>query len=104
MGSSDRGQCAGQDFQSEILLVPQAVRPSLENADLVVQPLDIPQRGLVLRAAVGRDSVSVSLDQRRKLLVGRQALPLERVSPVVEEPSGLGFFPVAPQLLERFLE
>src|SRR5712692_11903299 len=82
---SDRRQHAGADLEAEVLFVAQPVRAALEHADLVVQPLDEAQCHLVLRAAVGRDPLPVPLNHRRELLVGAQALPLERRPPVLEE-------------------
>ena len=45
----------GHDLELEILLVPVAVGPTLEDADLVVEPLDQAETDLVLGMAVGDD-------------------------------------------------
>jgi len=51
---SDRRQHAGEDLETEALLVAEPVRAALEDADLVVQPLDEAERDFVVRPAVGR--------------------------------------------------
>src|ERR687891_2528041 len=101
---SDRRQHAREDLEAEVLFVAQPVRAALEHADLVVQPLDEAERDLVLRAAVGRDPLPVPLNHRGELLVGTQALPLERRPPVLEEAARPALAPVVPELAERFLE
>ena len=50
---------AGRDFQPEVLLIPEAVRPPLDGTDLVVDAFHETQRHLVLRAAIGLDPVPV---------------------------------------------
>src|SRR2546425_7369320 len=84
---SDRRQHAGKDLEPEVLLVAEPVRAALEDADLVVQPLDEAERDLVLRAAIGRDPVPVPINHRGEFLVRPQALPLEGRPPVLEEPA-----------------
>src|SRR6266851_5911005 len=81
----DLRQHAGENLEPEVLFVAEPVRAALEDADLVVQSLDEAERDLVLRAAVGRDPLPVPLNHRGELLVGPQALPLERRPPVLEE-------------------
>ena len=46
--TSKLGQHAGQDLQSQILLVAQPVGPALDDADLVVESFDEAQGDLVL--------------------------------------------------------
>src|SRR5712691_12664795 len=101
---SDCRQHARENLEPEVLFVAQPVRATLEDADLVVQPLDEAQSDLVLRAAVGRDPLPVPLNHRGELLVGPQALPLERRPPVLEEAARPALAPVVPELPERFLE
>src|SRR5712691_4666556 len=101
---SERRQYAGEDFEAEVLFVAEPVGATLEHTDLVVQPLDEAERDLVLRAAVGRDPLPVPLNHRGELLVGPQALPLERRPPVLEEAARPALAPVVPELPERFLE
>src|SRR3989442_14950339 len=69
---SDRRQHAGKDLEPEVLLVAEPVRAALEDADLVVQPLDEAERDLVLRAAIGRDPVPVPINHRGEFLVRPQ--------------------------------
>src|SRR5262249_49682509 len=54
--------------------------------------------------AVSLDDVPVSLDHLGKLLEGLQALPLEGIPPVVEEPASPARSLIIPELLEGFLE
>ena len=49
MTISDFWQHASEDFESKILFVPQAVRPSLDDPDLGVDALDESQGELLLR-------------------------------------------------------
>jgi len=77
MGGSDRRQHAAEDLEAQVLLVAEAVRPALDDAHLVVEPLDEAECDLVLDGAVGRDPVPVTLDHLRELLVRLEALPLE---------------------------
>src|SRR6266851_2566998 len=100
----DLRQHAGENLEPEVLFVAEPVRAALEDADLVVQSLDEAERDLVLRAAVGRDPLPVPLNHRGELLVGPQALPLERRPPVLEEAARPALAPVVPELPERFLE
>ena len=62
----------------------QPVRPPLEDADLVVQALDEAKGYLVLGTAVEGDAVPVVLDYPGEPLVGFEALPLERLTPLVQ--------------------
>src|SRR3972149_4699931 len=101
---SEGGQHAGEDLEPEVLFVAKAVGAALEDADLVVEPLDETERDLVLRAAVGRDPLPVPVNHRGELFVGPQALPLERRPPVLEEPAGPALPAIVPKLAERFLE
>jgi hypothetical protein len=55
----------GHDLEFEVLLVPVAVGPTLEDADFVVEPLDESEADLVLGVAVGDDPVPVPLDHPR---------------------------------------
>src|SRR5438128_4174038 len=59
----DLRQHAGENLEPEVLFVAEPVRAALEDADLVVQPLDEAERDLVLRAAVGRDPLPVPLNR-----------------------------------------
>src|SRR2546425_8434034 len=78
MSGSDRRQHAAEDLEAQVLLVAEAVGPALDDAHLVVEPLDEAEGDLVLGGTVGRDAVPVTLDHLRELLVGLEALPLER--------------------------
>src|SRR2546428_13277261 len=98
----DLRQHTGEDLEAEILFVAEPVRAALEDADLVVQPLDEAERDLVLRAAIGRDPVPVPINHRGEFLVRPQALPLEGRPPVLEEPAGPDLPAVGPQMAEPF--
>src|SRR6266571_4071040 len=104
MGGSDRGQHAAEDLEAEVLLVTEAVRPALDDAHLVVEPLDEAEGDLVLDGAVGGDAVPVALDHLRELLVRLEPLPLERVAPILEEVPGPALAGVVPELTEGLLE
>src|SRR5271157_2883469 len=101
---SEFRQHAGEDLQSEVLLITIAVGPTLEGSDLVVESLDESQGHLVLHVAVGLDAVPVSFDHIGELLKWLQALPPEGTPPVVEEPTSPGGSVVVPELTERLLE
>jgi hypothetical protein len=83
--ASEHRQHAGKDFETKVLFIAYSVRASLDDADLVVEPFDEAERDLVLRFAVGGDTVPVAIDHVCELLVGLQSLPLERRAPVLEE-------------------
>src|SRR3990172_7493355 len=104
MTTGQRRQERGDDLELEVLLVSVAVSAPLEDADLVVQPLDQAEAHLVLRPAVGGDSVPVSVDHLRELPVGREPLPLEALLPAVEEGARPALGLVAPELAEGLLE
>src|SRR2546421_4970785 len=72
---SEFRQHARKDFEAKILFVSKSVGPSLDDADLVVDPLDEAQGHLVLLMAIRRDSVPMFLDHPGKLLVRLEALP-----------------------------
>jgi len=97
-------QHAGENLEAKVLLIAQAVGTPLDDADLVVESLDETESDLVIWVAVGRDTVPVPLDHVGELRVGLQALPFERVAPVVEEASCPSLAFIAPELTERFLE
>jgi len=54
--------------------VGKSKRPSMDDPDLGVEPLDEAQRDPLLGAAVRRDPLPVSLHHRGELLVGFQSL------------------------------
>ena len=78
---SDFWQHARQDFEAEILLVSKSVGSSLDDADLVVESFDEPQRYLVPLLAVRRDPIPVLLDHPSKLLERLQSLPPQGPGP-----------------------
>ena len=53
---------------------------------------------------VRRDALPVAVDHRRERLVGREPLPLEALSPALEEGAGPALGLVAPELAEGLLE
>src|SRR5574337_783711 len=97
-------QHRSKDFKSQIFLVPKAVGASLNHSNFVVESLHKSQRHFVLRSAVSRNAIPMTLDHLSKLLVGPEPLPFERRLPVLKEPPGPTFALVAPQLTERLLE
>ena len=98
------GQHAREDLQAEVVLVAESVSAALDRADLVVQTLDEAKRNLVVRVAVGHDAMPMRFDHGRELLIRLEALPFERVPPILEEASSPAGRLVVPQLLERLLE
>src|SRR5260370_19070228 len=96
--SSQRGQHAGEDLEPEVLFIAEPVGAALEDTDLVVQPLDEPERDLVLRAAVGGDALPVLLNHRGKLLIGPYALPLDLRPPLLEQAPRPALPAAVPQL------
>src|SRR5450432_990170 len=74
----DLWQHAGEDFEPQVLFVPDAVCSPLDHPDLVVRSFHKTQRDLVLRLAVGGDPLPVALDHASELLIRRQPLPLQR--------------------------
>ncbi len=101
---SQRRQERGDDFELEVVLVAVAVGPALEDANLIVEPLHQAEADLVLRVTVRRDALPVAVDHRRERLVGREPLPLEALSPALEEGAGPALGLVAPELAEGLLE
>src|SRR3974377_77366 len=73
-GVLERWQHAGEDFESQILFVAQAVGAALDDSDLVVEPLDEAERDFVFEPAVGGDAVPMTIDHRGKLLIGLEPL------------------------------
>ena len=100
----DGRQHAGQNFQTQILLVAQTIGSSLNDPDLVVESLDKAQRHFVLRPAKGGDALPVRFDHAGELLVGFESLPFEGAFPVLEESASPTFPLVTPELSERLLE
>src|SRR5262249_54644050 len=94
----------GEDLQAKVLFVADAVGPTLQDPDLVVQPLHEAERHFVVRPAIRLDAVPVPLDQLRELPIRRQPLPPERLDPAIEEASRPARRLVAPELLKRLLE
>ncbi len=80
-------------------LVAQAIRSSLDDANLVVESFDEAQRDFVLRSAIGGDAIPMTLDHLGKFLVRLQPLPSQAGTPLIEEASG-PFALVAPELSE----
>src|SRR5438876_2457176 len=101
---SELWQHAGEDFQTQILLIAETVGASLDDANLVVEALDKAEGDFVVGMAVGHDAIPVLVDQGGELLVRLQALPFERLAPVVKKAACPTRSFVAPQLFERFLE
>ena len=96
--ASEFWQHAGQDLEAKILLIAQAVRASLDDADFVIQPLDEPQGHLVFRPAVSSNAVPMTIDHLGKLLIALQSLPFETCPPVLKELPRPSFVVVIPKL------
>ncbi len=75
---SERWQHAGEDLEPEVLFVAEPVGAAMEDADLVVQPLDEAERDLVLRTAVRRDPVPVPVN------LGMRLVPVQIAPPAFE--------------------
>src|SRR5882762_10516427 len=93
-------QHAGEDLQAQVLLIAQAVGSALKDADLVVEAFDEAECDLVLWFAVGGDASPVTANHRGEFLVRLEALPLERVAPVLEEAACPALGLVVPELVE----
>src|SRR5664279_6316963 len=102
--ASKRRQHAGEDFEPKVFFVTEPIGSSLDNSDLVVEPLDEAERDFVFLLAVGGDAIPMTIDHVGELLVGFQPLPFERGAPLLEEAPCPALVLVAPELAERFLE
>jgi hypothetical protein len=86
MRASEFRQRARQDFEPQVLFIPQSVGAPLDDAYLVVEPFDKTQRDIfILWLAVSGNAVSVIIDHLGKRLVALQALPFETGTPVLKE-------------------
>src|SRR5664279_1552463 len=94
------GQARGQDFQSEIFFVAQAVGAALKDADFVVEAFDEAEGDFVFRPAVGGDAVPVTLDHCGELFIWLEALPAQFSFPVVEKATCPCLRLVIPKLVE----
>src|SRR3954471_271507 len=101
---SDFRQHAREDFEPEVLFISESVCPSLDDADLVVDPFDETQGHLVLLMAIRRDPVPVLVDHPGELLVRLETLPPQGRPPSVEESPRPNLPLVVPQLAEHLLE
>src|SRR6266545_4997506 len=102
--ASQRRKKRCDDLELEVVLVAVAVGAALEDADLVVEPLDQADADLVLGSAVRGDAIPVAFDHGRELPVGREPLPLQALLPAVEEGTRPALGLVAPELAEGLLE
>src|SRR5664279_127363 len=102
--ASKRRQHAGEDFEPKVFFVTEPIGSSLDNSDLVVEPLDEAQRDFVLLLAVCSDAVPMAVDHAGELLVGFQPLPFERGPPLLEEAPCPALVLIAPELTKGFLE
>jgi len=100
----DRLKHARENLQAQVFFIAEAITASLDHTNLVVQTFDKTKGYLVLGSAVRCDAVPVIRDHHGKLFVGSQTLPLQRIAPVLEEPSGSALRLIVPKLSERFLE
>jgi len=67
MFSQDR-QHARQYLEPQVLFVAQSIRPTLDDADLVVESLDKAERDLVFRLAIGGDTIPMTIAHASDLL------------------------------------
>src|ERR1019366_4016367 len=81
-------QHAGEDFEPQVFFVAQPVCAELERPDLVVEPIDEAERGLVLGPTVGRNAVPVTVDHGGELLIRLEPLPLEAPAPGFPKKAG----------------
>jgi len=75
----------GKDFESQIFLISATVSPSLNNPDLVIEPLYKSQRYFVFRPTVCYYTIPAPFYHLCKSLVRLELLPFERFLPVVEK-------------------
>src|SRR5829696_8794227 len=101
---SDFWQHASEELEAEVLLVSNPVGPSLDHADLVVDPFNEAQGHLVLLPAIRRDPVPVVLDHPGELLVRLEALPSQGRLPSLEESPRPHLPLVVPRLAGHLLE
>src|SRR4051794_5645939 len=101
---SDFWQHAREDFEAKVLFVSKSVGPSLDDADLVVDPFHEAQGDLVLLLAIRRDPVPVVLDHPGELLVRLETLPPQGRLPSLEKSPRPHLPFVVPQLTEHLLE
>src|SRR6266568_4725115 len=78
-------QHTGEDFQAEVLLIPEAVCPPLNGTDLVVDAFHEAEGHFVLGAAIGLDPLPVGCDHAGEALERLQTLPAQGVPPLVEK-------------------
>jgi len=94
----------GENLEPEVLLIPEAIGPPLDDPDRVIDSFHEPEGDLVLGVAVGSNAVPVPLDRGRELLVRGEPLLAERPEPGGQEPAGCAFVGVGPQLLHLLAE
>src|SRR4029077_1273199 len=97
-------QHAGEDLETQIIIVAQAVGAALDHPNLVVEPFDEAKRDLVLQPAVGGDPIPMTIDHCGELLERFEPLPLETGAPALKEAPGPALTFIAPQLTEALLE
>ncbi len=95
---------AGEDLQTQILLVTQPVGAALEDPDLIVHPFDESQGDLIVGVTIRGNPVPMAINQRGKLLIRPQALPLQGRPPILKEAPRPAFLLIVPQLAEGLLE
>src|SRR5215813_12187196 len=97
-------QHRSKNFQSQIFFVSKAVSPSLDDTNFVVQSLDKSQRHFVLRSAVSRNTLPMTLNHLGKFLKRSEPLPFECCLPVLKEAPRPPFALIAPQLAKGLFE
>ena len=93
-----------EHFESEILLVFDAVSPSLNDPDLVVEAFHEAERDFVVGMAIADNAVPVSLDHGGEFFKRLQALPTQLRSPIAKEFFGPDGLVVIPKLVETFFQ
>src|SRR5215468_6799428 len=97
-------QHRSKNFQSQIFFVSKAVSPSLDDTNFVVQSLDKSQRHFVLRSAVSRNTLPMTLNHLGEFLKRSEPLPFECCLPVLKEAPRPPFALIAPQLAKGLFE
>src|SRR5437763_9517111 len=87
-----------------MLFISKTIRPTLADADFIVETFHKTQRHLVPGLAVSSDAVPMQVNHAGKFLVGLQTPPFKRLPPVFKETPCPSLALVGPQLTKRFLE
>ena len=92
------------DFHGEIFFLPKALGLALKHANCMVQSFHVTQQHFILRVAVGRDALPVSLDPLSKVFERFEALAFKSGLPVLNKSPCPTFTLIVPELAKRLLE